>query len=181
MIGTDYAKTITDNIQKSCCLDINQQVLNIILNMVIRIISIYLDASSKITKHCDRETILLKDINLVQEFIENQYIILTSEVNSSLHQKIDENYGDKPYTSQVLIGGGKKDLNKYISSKKFKEICEEMLKKFTIDTRASNKILEKINDFLNSFIKQCQKHCATKKEKSKNLEEKDVIYLMSQE
>jgi histone H3/H4 len=180
MIQEEFIEKIKTNLSKNCCLSINERVFPVIVSMIMRIIFLYVDASSKLAKHCDRDIILLKDIHLVQDFIENQYIIISTEVHKDIHQKIDQGYKNFEYSPMEHVGGSnKKSLNKYISSKDFKKLCNENLKNMSIDARASNKILENINEFLDSFLNQCKKHCTQKK--TNQLEESDIVYVMSQD
>ena len=177
----NYLEKLKNQISKNCCLNISDTFFTILFNMIIKIIVTYITTATKLAKHGDRNTILLKDIHLTQDFIDNEIIIISTEINCDKYSQLKKNYPKDDSNSFEYVGGKKikKELEKYFTSKDFKALCINYLpKNINIDTRASNNMLEMITDFLDGFMNQCQKHCNIKK--NDTLSQDDVYYLISQ-
>jgi histone H3/H4 len=175
-----YLEKLKNQINKNCCLNITDTFFTILFDMFLKIIVTYLDTAKKLAKHSDRNTILLKDIHLAQDFIDNEIIIISTEINCDKYSQLKNNYPKDDTNNFEYVGGKKltKELEKYFTSKEFKALCTNYLpKNINIDTRASNNMLETITEFLDGFMNQCKKHCDTKK--SDTLSHDDAYYLIA--
>ena len=94
-------KNIFNEINSKCCFTVNNKEKVLIINFIKKFLFIYLETSLKLAKHCCRNRIDISDIKLTEELIDNDNIMLSTEISK-----------DKSDSIAQLKGGKKNNKNK---------------------------------------------------------------------
>lgn len=171
---------IFDEINEKCCFSINNNEKQLIENFLKKLIYTYINASVKITTHCKKNTISLSDIKLADEFISDETILLSTEVNSNVNDSI-QNENSKKQTkinNNLNIKSINVNFTKMISNK----LLNNIDKKIKINDGAIKFLNDILLKFSLSFFNRCNNHCKIKKNKEDTskptLSSNDIYYIL---
>ena len=175
--------SIFNEIDSKCCFTINEKEKVLIVNFIKKFLFIYIETSLKLAKHSCRNKINLSDIKLTEDLIDNDNIMVSTEINKEKSDKI------------ANLKGGNHIINNSIDFKAINEkhikflvnLClKNIQKSASINKEAINYLYNKIKNFLSIFLNQCQNFCKYKLKKNKNnkkvkLNDTDIYYILVNE
>lgn len=175
-----------NEIENKCCFSIQNQEKNLIENFIKKLIYTYINASIKIINHCKKKMITLSDIKLADEFINDETIMISTEVNEEVNEEVNKKINElknkdlkkEKYENKIII--------KSIDFKFTKKITNKLIKNIDKHIEINDNALKFLNKILlkfsKSFFDRCENHCKIKKEKEKTnkvqLDSNDIYYIL---
>lgn len=171
---------IFNEINEKCCFSINNNEKILIENFFKKLIYTYINASVKITKHSKKNIISLSDIKLVDDFISDETILLSTEINKDVNDSIQKTNSKKQ--NKIDNNLNIKSININFTKNIANKLLDNIDKKIKINDGAIKYLNDILLKFSLSFFNRCNNHCRIKQKEEKinkpHLSSNDIYYIL---